>query len=268
MADARRPQGPAGPLGPRPTRVFDERTPQVRPRAPMEAERSGGDGARPEGLERPRPRDPGAAISDSPEDRQRKQRSQATLLGEGRIGDDTVTAPELAAMGSSVAARHLMVLLAKKRADRSAALASVGDLLLELGQPTLVRRLLMELPDAGRIVDIYPLEVLAYVLERRPELLDGFDFAPFVENKAELEAQVFEVEAAIRLRLPLALRLRAFALDGGGTPGYCLAPGAPGEYILELGEAGTFSLLLRGELRKKSLIDRLQIRVVEPPEEP
>ncbi len=58
------------------------------------------------------------------------------------------------------------------------------------------------------------------------------------------------------------------ALDGGGTPGYCFAPGAPGEYILELGAAGTFSLLLRGDVRKQSLVDRIVLRVEDTPGDP
>ncbi|MCK6551068.1 hypothetical protein L6R52_34855, partial [Myxococcota bacterium] len=205
-------------------------------------------------------------IPDAPEDRRKKDRAQATLLGEGRIGADDVTSEELASMGSLVAARHLMVLLAKRRADRDAALAHVGALLIGLDDPILVRRLLLELPDAGRIVDIYPLEVLAYVLERRADLVPGFELAPFVTNRAELTAGTFAVEAPIRVEVPLALKMKAFALDGGGTPGYCFAPGAPGEYILELGAAGTFALLLRGDVRKQSLVDRLVLRVEDPPE--
>jgi hypothetical protein len=203
------------------------------------------------------------------DERGERQKNQDALLGEGRIGEESVTAEELKAMGTLVGARHLMVLLAKKRGeDRAKLLEHVGNQLIEIDEPELVRRLLMEMPDAGRIVDIYPLEVLAYVLERRPDLLLGFSFEQFVLNKEDVEAQIFEVEQVIVLKIPLAMRLRAFALDGGGTPGYCLAPGAPGEYHLEIGEAGTFHLLLRGEVRKRSFVDRLILRVEDRPDSP
>lgn len=197
-----------------------------------------------------------------------KQGNQDKLTGEGRIGDPSVTSAELAEMGSLVAARHLMVLLAKGRGARPRAevLGQVGELLIGLDRPDQVRRLLLELPDAGRIVDIYPLEVLIYVLDRRPDLLRGFEYGAIVLNKSELEASTFRVEEPIALRLPLSLKMRGFALDGGGSPGYCFSPGPPGEYHLEVGEPGRFSLLLRGDVRKVSLVDRLTIAVSETPE--
>jgi hypothetical protein len=181
---------------------------------------------------------------------QKKQDAQDRLMGEGRIGDESVTSAELADMGSLVAARHLMVLLAKNRGKkpRVEILGQVGDLLIGLDRPDLVRRLLLEMPDAGRVVDIYPLEVLNYVLERRADLLPGFQYGEIVLNKDELELSTYRVEEPI-------------ALDGGGTPGYCFSPGPPGEYHLEVGEAGQFSMLLRGDVRKISLVDRLTITV-------
>lgn len=199
---------------------------------------------------------------------QKKQDAQDRLLGEGRIGDESVTAKELSEMGSLVAARHLMVLLAKNRGqkDREAVLAQVGNLLIELERPELVRRLLLEMPDAGRIIDIYPLEVLNYVLRKRGDLLPGFEVGEIVLNKDVLELSTFRVEEPIAVRVPLSLKMRAFALDGGGAPGYCFSPGAPGEYLLELGEAGRFTLILRGDVRKTSLVDTVQIEVEDPGE--
>jgi hypothetical protein len=271
MSDARRPQGPGGGRVVRPEpRVFDEPAPGAArapaERAPEADPARGAPGAPRPGVERVVPALL-RKIPDAPEERRKRDRATATLLGDGRIGADDVTSEELASMGSLVAARHLMVLLAKKRSDRGAALAEVGELLIGLDDPLVVRRLLLELPDAGRIVDIYPLEVLAYVVERRPELVPGIVLAPFVTNRAALAATTFTVEAPIRVEVPLALKMKAFALDGGGTPGYCFAPGAPGEYILELGAPGTFSLLLRGDVRKQSLVDRVVLRVEDQPEE-
>jgi hypothetical protein len=231
-------------------------------------------GPKPRAKERPDPktseaRPPKKLIAppeDLPDRRESKERAQKELLGEGRIGDESVTARELMSMGSLVAARHLMVLLAKKRKglERRRIIEDVGNLLIEINQAQVVRRLLLEMTDAGRIVDIYPLEVLAYVLEQRSDLVPGFDFGAIVQNKAEIEAGVFEVDETISIKVPLSLKMRGFALEGGGAPGYFFGPGAPAEYHLEIGEPGAYCLLLRGDLRKLSLIDRVKVRLEGP----
>jgi hypothetical protein len=156
--------------------------------------------------------------------------------------------------------------LADRRANepRDQVLASIGDLLLAHPSKPAVKKILFDMPDAGRIVDIYPLEILIYVLEREPGLLPDMAFEPFIRNKVKLEAAVFEVEQPIRIEVPVLMRVRAFALLGGGSPGYCLQPGAPDEYLLELGDAGTFTFALRGELRGRSLIDRVTLRIIDP----
>lgn len=203
-------------------------------------------------------------------EREKREEAEDALLGEGRVGDERVTSEELASMGSRVAAHHLMVLLAKKRHERAreSVLSEVGDLLIGLGRPHAVRRILLDMPDAGRIVDVYPLEVLAYVYARRPDLLPDIELGPIVTNKAELEAARHLAGEVILIKVPLSLKMRGFALEGGGTPGYCFQPGAPAEYRLELGAGGTFHLLVRGDVRKKILIDRVVLRVDDPPETP
>ena len=119
------------------------------------------------------------------------------------------------------------------------------------------------MPTVAPTVDIYPLEVMVYVLDHRPDLLDDVELQPFIRNRQELESKVFDVEDEIQLRMPLNLKMRGFALDGGGSPGYCFAPGGPGEYILEVGDSGRFTLLMRAERRRQSLIDRIAITVEE-----
>ncbi|MEQ9501916.1 MAG: hypothetical protein RIT81_33900 [Deltaproteobacteria bacterium] len=183
------------------------------------------------------------------------------LLGEGQIGDPNVTAEALMQMGSLVRARHLMTLLARRRGqiERAALVAEVGDLLLAL-DPAEARRLLFSMTQAGRIVDVYPLEVFDYVHQRRA--LADVEYGPVVKNKDDLEGRAFTPDDVIRLELAaLAVRLQALALEGGPTPGYCLAPGPPGRYHLQFDAAGTFSLLLRAQIRKKTRLERLRIRV-------
>jgi hypothetical protein len=201
------------------------------------------------------------------DERRHDPEAEARLLGEGRLGDPTVTSAELASMGALVAARHLMTLLARRRRDvgRAEVVDEAARLLLGLEDPRLARRLLLDMGDAGRIVDVYPLEVLAEVMRRRPDWLEGLRFGPVVENAAELRGRVFGVEERVPLQVPLALRLKAFALEGGGAPGYCLAPGPPGLYHLELGAAGRFCLLLRGEVRREHRVDRVILHVEDAP---
>ena len=196
--------------------------------------------------------------------RNRKDEAVAELLGV-QIGDEAVDADTLRSMGGIMVAEHLMLLLAKKRAhlERVEALAEVADLLIAIDDGPKVKRVLGEMPTAGRIVDIYPLEVMVYVLERRPDLLDGVAMAPFLKNRDEVEGTTHPVEAEIRLRLPVNLKVRAFALDGGGSPGYCFAPGGPGEYILEVGDSGRFGVLVMAERRRESLIDRFEVTVAD-----
>jgi hypothetical protein len=226
--------------------------------------------APPEPLREPEPAGLPPSIAppgDSPEQRRDRDRAAADLTGEGRIGDPSVTGEELAAMGTLVASRHLMALLARKRKDteRTALLHEVGDLILGLPDAIAARRVLLGMGEVGRIVDIYPLEVVDYVLGRRPSLLAGYGYGPVILNKAELEARTFEVEEPIHIKVPLSLEMRAFALEGGGSPGYCFAPGPPAEYVLELGGPGRFSILVRGEVRRKSLLDRAILTIADGP---
>lgn len=231
--------------------------PPLRPEAPAE------EAPRPLGVPL------GRRIPDDASDR-RKERDEAAqdLTGEGRIGDPDLSAEAFAQLGTLVAARHLMALLARKRRDvpRAALLDEVGELLLAQPNSEAIRRILLQMGEVGRIVDIYPLEVLDWVLARRPALLRGFSYGDVILNKAELEARTFEVEEVIRIKVPLSLKMRAFALEGGGEPGYCFAPGPPAEYHLEIGEAGRYTILVRGDVRRNSLLDRAILSIEEGPD--
>ena len=189
-------------------------------------------------------------------------------LTEGRVGADDVTPDELREMGSMMACRHLMARLAKGSKDRprGEVIREVAELLLRMEDVAHARRLLLQMAEAGRIVDIYPLEVMTYLVETHPGILSCVAMGSIVLNKPELEDRAFEVEEIIQIRAPLALRMRAFAIEEGKSPGYCFAPGPPGSYHLELAQAGVFTLQVRGEIRRKSLIDRVTLKVVDRPE--
>ncbi len=207
-------------------------------------------------------------VEPSPDRRRQQDEAAAELSAEGRIGDPSLPPEAFRSMGTLVSARHLMALLARKRPDvaRAALLAEVGDLLLAEKDPTAIRRILLQMGEVGRIVDIYPLEVLDYVLHARPAALPGFSYGPVILNKVELESRTFGVEELIRIKVPLSLRMRGFALEGGGAPGYCFAPGGLAEYHLELAAPGAFPILVRGEIRKKSLIDRAILTIEDRPD--
>lgn len=206
----------------------------------------------------------------TPGDGSRDDGGQALLehAGRHRLFDDDVDAAFLATMSVEVAAQHIMLRLARRKGQmaRAALLREVTELLLGLPEERFLKRVLLGLADAGRIIDIYPLELFFEVKERAPDRLPFARFSPFVKNRVELEATTFELGEAIRIQIPLAMRLRAFALEGGGFPGYALCPGPPAEYELELFEPGEFWVLLRGEVRKEHLLDRIRLKVADSTE--
>lgn len=201
--------------------------------------------------------------------RDRREKPGENLNPRERIGDETLDAASLGDLSVLLAAEHLMLLLAKGRGKkpRAALLAEVGDLLLGHPRPEQVKKILAAMAEL-RIVDIYPLEVLAYVLEREPRLLEDCRFDSLIKNKRLLQAFVFEVEAPIRIELPLSAKVRAMALEGGGTPGYHLYPGGLAEYFIELGDEGSWTLLLRAEIHRASVLDRVVLQVRDTPGSP
>ena len=188
----------------------------------------------------------------------------------GRLGSPDLALDHLRSLSSQLVAEHVMILLANQRAKNSRAevLHEVSELLMAMNQPERINKILGLMPQVGRIVDIYPLEVLAYILERAPQLLSKHEFRGFIRNREELQSKPYGVGIPIEIRVPLALKMRAFALQKGGYPGYTFAPGPPGIYWLELGGAGQFEFLLRGEIRKNSYIDRLSLEIqhIDPKE--
>ena len=189
------------------------------------------------------------------------------VFGEDRIGDPTVTAGELARMGNLVATRHLLTLLAMRRSkvSRDEVVQEVADLLLALDDGPAARRLLLQMAEVGRIVDIYPLEVMVRMMERDPTAMPKTRFAPVILNAVQVEGVRWSVGEVIPLKVPLNLRLKGFALEGGGTPGYALAPGPPARYELEIGAAGTFRLLFRGDVRREARVHRVVVEVRDTP---
>lgn len=210
------------------------------------------------------PRVPPPAAAPAQPDEGHRQRPRAPFDAE-RVGDPSIAAAELRRMGNVLATQHLFILLARGGDDRGATIDRIADLLVGLDDGPYARRLLLQVGEAGRVVDIYPLEVMARIMERAPGLLPRTEFGPVITNAAEVRGRTWPVGETIPLSVPLNLRLTAFAIDGGASPGYTLAPGPPAAYDLELGASGVYRLLFRGEVRRISRVDRLTVRVENPP---
>lgn len=197
--------------------------------------------------------------------RERSEESGADARGgpRARVGAEDLDARELGGMSVLLAADHLALRMAQRRGQvpRAELIEEVCTLLLGTESADFVRKVLAALSEQQRVLDIYPLELLSRALERRPDLVDSHRFTPFVRNRRELESSVFRVEEPIRLELPLAAQLKSMALAGGGSPGYHLYPGPLTQYVLELGAPGTFTFLLRAEVRRESVIDRVTVTV-------
>ncbi len=163
--------------------------------------------------------------------------------------------------GTLGAARHLMALLARGRSDRAATIEQAIQLLRDVGDPHWARRILLMMEHAGRIVDIYPLELMAEIVERWPGYLPQVVTEPLILNRDAIAASVHEVGAVIALKVPLSAKLKSFALKGGGRPGYVFAPGPPATYLLEVHEAGRFEFLLLGELKRARRLDKVQLQI-------
>ena len=187
------------------------------------------------------------------------------LFDDSFLGDPTIPAEELKGYSKFLIARHLLVLLARDRNQVSQAerLQGAATLLFQLGDPDLSLSVLKQMGELGRVVDVYPLEILVCMAKERPGYFSSVDFEEFVLNKEAIENRAHEVGALIELAVPLAVKVRAFAVEGGVQPGYALLPGRPGTYVLEVWSSGNFDLLLLGLLRKRLLVDRVQLSLAE-----
>lgn len=248
--------GPRWPA-PRATPTGPRLDPRARPSAP-----------RPDPTRAPRPEPalPPAASAPTGTDRREERGAEARLLGEGSIGAPELEAERFADFGDLIATRHLFSRMAAPKSDRSAEVTHLGSLLLGLADGARARRVLEPLFSAERFFDIYPLELLFELVERAPGYVPRASVGSVIENRAFVESRIFEVEEVIPLRLALAAKVRAFALYGGASPGYCLSPGPPGRYELEMAGPGRFQLLLGARIHGEDRVEQVPLWVEDGPE--
>jgi hypothetical protein len=191
------------------------------------------------------------------------------------VGDPRLTDPLAIkeALGSPVAyAKHAMILAEAFRtttgATRQEAIGYLALMFAALGDRNFARQALKELGPATGIVDLYPLEVTERVIEFHPGLLLKVGFGTLFARSKKKEP-VLELEAGVphELHYRPGLKIRGFALKGGGRPGYRFQPGASeGLYTLTIFVPGRHQLLISALARSgHTVIDRLDVLVREGP---
>lgn len=194
---------------------------------------------------------------------------------EAQPGDLSLTDPEdmQRALKTPVAyARHSMILSEAFRkttgATREEGVAYLGRLFVALKDKSFARNALKEFGAGSGILDLYPLEVVEHILDHYPTFLPKVGFGRFFRRVAE-EASVLHTDTATPLILtyPEELKIRGFALRGGGRPGYLFEPADQlGSYRLAIDSPGKFSFLISSLSRTgHTMIERLDVVVRAAP---
>lgn len=190
------------------------------------------------------------------------------------VGDPRLLDPHAIkeALGSPAAyAKHCMILAEAFRqstgAHRREAVTYLARLFAALGDRAFARQALKELGPGTGIVDLYPLEVVAHVLEQHPGLLSKVGFGRLFARPKAQRNLVLEAGVAGLLEYPSHLKIRGFALEGGGQPGYRFEPALDeGRYHLTIQAAGKYRLLISGTTRSGyTVIDRIDVLVKDGP---
>ncbi len=159
-----------------------------------------------------------------------------------------LTPVEVEKLGTPRAAVHMvrlydaMTLLGKSHAE---CVDKAKDLLVGFARPESVRKVLQEM-ESKPIRDVYPLEVLMKILDDSPASLPGVGRGTFIANAADLTGgeKVFAGHP-FSVHVPQDVRLKAFALLGGGRPGYEFFPSHDaGKFTMLIDTPGTWQCAL------------------------
>jgi hypothetical protein len=189
------------------------------------------------------------------------------------VGDPRLTDPlsiKEALCAPVAYAKHCLILAEAFRATtgatRAETVAYLARMFSGLGDRAFARQALKELGPATGIIDIYPLEVIEHCIETYPGLLLKAGFGTlFVrprKRSLDLEAGVPET-----LEYPAGLKIRGFAIKGGGVPGYRFEPDArEGAYTLMIFAPGRYRLLISAITRSgHTVVDRFDAVVRDGP---
>jgi hypothetical protein len=149
------------------------------------------------------------------------------------------SAPDVEKQGMPRLAGHVVRLFdawTMKGVGHADAVQKMADWMATLSTPQAIRKLLVEL-ESKPIRDVYPLEMLMHLLDRKPELLPGVKKGTVFGNSEDLaEGKKVFAGHATRVVVPPDTRLKSFALLGGGRPGY--------EFHPTLGDDNAYTLLI------------------------
>ncbi len=187
-------------------------------------------------------------------------------------GDLSLTDPDEIAseLGSPLAyAKHAMILAEAFRrstgASRGEAIEYLARLFIAPTDKSFGRLAIKEFGPSSGILDIYPLEVVEHVLERYPAFLPKVGFGRLFANVPSYEEETIftDTRTPVLLEYPTDLKIRSFAVSGGGRPGYLLEPDLEeGKYRLHLYTSGKYRVLISAvNQHGYTTIDRLRIQV-------
>jgi hypothetical protein len=157
-------------------------------------------------------------------------------------------AAEVEALGTPRATAHVVRLYdawTLAGMGREEAVQKAAAFLADFTSVTNIRKVLAELENKP-IRDVYPLEVLMRMLEQRPDLLPGVRQGSVLGPELKDEARKILAGHAHTITVPNDVRVKSFALLGGGRPGYEFQPHKDeGKYTLLVDTPGhhTFALL-------------------------
>lgn len=169
-------------------------------------------------------------------------------------------------------AKHAMILGEAFRrstgASRHEAIEYLARLFVAPRDRTFGRSALKEFGPASGILDVYPLEVVAHVLDHYPQFLPKVSRGRFFHQSGErAPAWRTDTQTPVILEYPEDLKLRGFALVGGGTPGYVFEPAdVPGRYSLLVRSPGRWTCSVSGVSRTgHTTVDTLVLQVTLAP---
>lgn len=202
--------------------------------------------------------------------RPRKEPSGRRYPRPARPGEPGLFDPAeaMARLGSPLAyAQHALLLSEAFRqstgADRSEVIAYLAELFVAVPDLGFGRSALRELGPSTGIVEIYPLEVLAHVLEHHKGFLRKVAFGSIFTSLPRGEPLRLEPFRARELSAPPDWLVRGFAISGGARPGYRFEPGREdGVYRLVLGAVGDYELLVSARAPSGTLIERFEVEVL------
>jgi hypothetical protein len=165
-------------------------------------------------------------------------------------------------------AKHAMILAEALRrstgATRHEAIDYLARMFVAPRDRTFGRSALKEFGPSSGILDVYPLEVVTHVLDHYPHFLPKVSRGRFFHQSGE-RAQVWhtDTQTPVILEYPEDLKVRGFALMGGGTPGYVFEPAdAPGRYRLQVRSPGRWTCSVSGVSRTgHTTVDTLVLQV-------